>query len=110
MSWIPLFEADKLVHNAGVCARFEQKQIAVFCIREGDSDRLYAIGNWDPIGKASVLSRGIPGSVGESVVVASPLYKQHFCLETGQCLEQEDIKVPVYQVRNHQGIVEILTV
>ena len=60
---------------------------------------LYALGNYDPIGCASVLSRGIVGSIGERLVVASPLYKQHFDLVTGECLEEASAAVPVYEVR-----------
>jgi nitrite reductase (NADH) small subunit len=60
--------------------------------------KIFAISNYDPIGKANVLYRGIVGSVGDEVVVASPLYKQHFSLHTGACL-QEDISAAVYAVR-----------
>jgi nitrite reductase (NADH) small subunit len=30
--------------------------------------------------------------------VASPLYKQHFDLQTGECLEDSEVSVPVYSV------------
>lgn len=65
--------------------------------------RVFAVGNYDPVGGANVLSRGILGSVGEQIVVASPLYKQHFDLTTGQCLEQPDVVIPVYRVKLQQG-------
>jgi nitrite reductase (NADH) small subunit len=32
-------------------------------------------------------------------VVASPLYKQHFDLLTGECLEEESLKVQAYNAR-----------
>jgi len=54
----------------------------------------------------AVLSRGIIGSIGERLVVASPLYKQHFCLKTGECLEQE-VKVKTYPARIHEGQVQV---
>jgi nitrite reductase (NADH) small subunit len=108
MSWIPLFSTSKLVKNAGVCAKYEEQQIAIFCVQQAQETQVYALHNWDPIGEANVLSRGILGSLGESLVVASPLYKQHFCLETGKCLEQDEVYVPVYQVRCNQGNVELL--
>ena len=63
-----------------------------------ETPQVYAIGNWDPIGKANVLSRGIVGDIGERLVVASPLYKHHFDLQTGDCLEESDAKVPVFDV------------
>ncbi len=62
-------------------------------------DCIYAIGNYDPIGKANVLSRGVVGDIKGQIVVASPLYKQHYNLETGQCLEDATVKVPTFAVR-----------
>jgi nitrite reductase (NADH) small subunit len=46
-----------------------------------------------------VLSRGIVGDLSGRLVVASPLYKQHFDLQTGACLEEEGVQVEVYSVR-----------
>jgi nitrite reductase (NADH) small subunit len=33
------------------------------------------------------------------LVVASPVYKQHFSLATGQCIEDPGVRVPVFPVR-----------
>ena len=38
-------------------------------------------------------------------MVASPLYKQHFDLRTGRCLEQPGTRVPVHGVRVVDGTV-----
>jgi assimilatory nitrate reductase catalytic subunit len=51
----------------------------------------------------NVLSRGIVGDLGGELVVASPLYKQHFSLITGRCLEEPEHAVPVYLARIHEG-------
>src|SRR5258708_13508282 len=50
------------------------------------------------------MSRGIVGDIGGEVVVASPIYKQHFSLITGRCLEEPRFAVPAYmaEVRNGQ--------
>ncbi|MDN4502416.1 nitrite reductase small subunit NirD [Alteromonadaceae bacterium BrNp21-10] len=96
-SWIKVCNVDDLVDNSGVCALVEDKQVALFKL--AGADDVYAIGNWDPLGKANVLSRGIIGSINDAVVVASPLYKQHFCLKTGMCFEDDDVTVPVYATR-----------
>lgn len=69
---------------------------------------MYAISNFDPIGKANVLYRGIVGSVGNEVVVASPLYKQHFSLQTGQCLQDEESRVEVFPSRINDDQVQLL--
>ena len=95
--WITVCKKTELTPNTGVCALVNEEQVAVFW--EGISNELYALSNYDPIGEANVLSRGILGSVGDDMVVASPLYKQHFDLRTGDCLEQQGQQVPVYATR-----------
>lgn len=94
-----------LVADAGVTARLGGEQIALFYLREGGARRVYAIGNQDPIGGAPVLSRGIVGDVDGEPVVASPLYKQHFSLVTGRCVEDASVSVPVYRVLVSDGYV-----
>jgi len=71
-------------------------QVAVFRL---DDDRVYAIDNHDPFSRANVLSRGIVGDLKGELVVASPVYKQHFSLTSGLCLEDPGVRVPVYPVR-----------
>ncbi len=85
-----------LVANSGVCALHNEQQIALFYLPDTE-EKIFGLGNWDPLGKANVISRGIVGSVGDELVVASPLYKQHFSLKTGACLEEE-VSLPVYAV------------
>ncbi|MBT6105852.1 MAG: nitrite reductase small subunit NirD [Porticoccaceae bacterium] len=90
-------EQKDLVANSGICAMVDGQQIALFYLPK-ETPQVYAIGNWDPIGKAHVLSRGMVGDINERLVVASPLYKQHFDLHTGECLEDSEYCVPVYRV------------
>ena len=112
--WQTICQLDDLVSNAGVCALLEQnnsaldesEQVAIFHL-PNTKQQVYAIGNYDPIGQASVLYRGIVGNVGDDIVVASPLYKQHFSLRTGQCL-QKDAKVKNYPVRIVDQQVQLL--
>ncbi|MGS2723711.1 nitrite reductase small subunit NirD [Porticoccus sp. GXU_MW_L64] len=86
-----------LVPNSGVCVRHNNEQVAIFFLPK-ETPQVFAIGNWDPIGKANVISRGIVGDIDGRLVVASPLYKQHFDLTTGECLEDTEQKVPTYHV------------
>jgi nitrite reductase (NADH) small subunit len=72
------------------------------------ANELFAVSNFDPFGKANVISRGIIGSVGDSLVVASPLYKQHFNLRTGECLEDDSKALKTYQIRVDAGQVQLL--
>ncbi|SMY31977.1 Nitrite reductase (NADH) small subunit [Photobacterium andalusiense] len=103
--WITVCNENDLFLDAGVCALVNGHQIALFLC--GHNNSLYAINNYDPIGKANVLSRGIVGSLNGTVVVASPLYKQHFCLESGQCVERAETLVPTYPVRRYNGNVQV---
>lgn len=95
---------DDIVPFRGACALLSGKQIAFFRV---NNDQLYAIDNFDPIGKAEVLSRGIVGDLKGEVVVASPLYKQHFNLVTGQCMEDSEVKVSTYPIDVKNGDIYI---
>lgn len=103
MAWTDICAVEDLVENSGICALLNEQQVAVFLLDVLGEPQIYAIGNYDPLGKANVLSRGMVGSIGEQIVVASPLYKQHFDLMTGQCLEQPEVVIPVYGVKLQQG-------
>ena len=105
---IKICEVNDLIPNSGICALLnnngKDEQVAVFFLPETEQ-KIFAIGNWDPLGQANVLSRGIVGNIGDELVVASPLYKQHFSLITGSCLEEDDISVPVYSVSIEENAV-----
>jgi nitrite reductase (NADH) small subunit len=96
--WVQVCYLDDIVPNTGVCALVDDEQVAIF--RVGQSE-LYALDNYDPNAKASVLSRGLIGNLGERLVVASPIYKHHFDLRTGECLEAPEHSVHAWQVRLH---------
>ena len=102
--WVSVCQESELISNVGVCALLGEHQVAIFKLSNGD---MYAIDNYDPFSDANVLSRGICGDIKGQAVIASPIYKQHFNLMTGQCLEDESISVPVYQIRIIDGMVEI---
>ena len=106
MSWITICEKSSLSPNTGVCAKLGEEQVAIFW--ESLNDTLYAVSNYDPIGDANVLSRGMIGSLGDALVVASPLYKQHFDLRTGKCIEAPENQLKTWQVREDQGLVQLL--
>lgn len=97
---VPLCHVNDLVADSGICALLpDGSQVALFYLPDQEENRIFALGNWDPIGKANVLSRGIVGDIGNTLVVASPLYKQHFRLQDGRCVEDETVSVPVYSVQ-----------
>lgn len=102
--WIKVCRLDDIVPNTGVCALVGGEQVAVFRVDDGS---LYAIGNHDPFSHANVLSRGIVGDLKGELVVASPVYKQHFSLVTGRCLEDDTVGVRTFAVRIEDGAIYI---
>ncbi len=97
--WNSVCALEDILPDSGVCVDLEGRQIAVFRVDEW----VYALDNRDPASGANVLSRGIVGDIGGEIVVASPIYKQHFCLATGRCLEDADFSVRTYPARLLDG-------
>ena len=93
-----------IVPDTGVAALVGGEQIAVFRIDQ----EIYAIGNRDPFSGANVLARGIVGDLNGELVVASPVYKQHFSLLSGRCIEDPSVSVPVYRARVEGADIQIL--
>jgi nitrite reductase (NADH) large subunit len=88
-----------VIPESGVAALLEGRQIAVF--RVGPA--VYAIGNHDPASGVNVLARGIVGDLNGELVVASPIYKHHYSLTSGRCLEDPELSVPTYAARIMRG-------
>jgi nitrite reductase (NADH) small subunit len=104
IQFISVCNIDDLVPGRGACALIGGQQVAIFKLPRGS---VYAIGNHDPFSGANVLSRGIVGDLKGELVVASPIYKQHFSLVSGRCLEKPEVSVPVYPVRTLKGRIEV---
>lgn len=98
--WIPVCALDDILPDTGVCALAGGRHVAVFRV---GADQVYAIDNVDPKFQASVLARGLVGNLGERLVVASPLHKQHYDLRTGECLESPEHSVRAHAVRVADG-------
>lgn len=95
--WLTVCDRSLLTPGRGVAALLpDGRQVALFVDRAG---RTYAIDNRDPFTGAYVLSRGLVGSDGGQPFVASPLLKQRFDLATGACLDDDEVSVPVFEVR-----------
>lgn len=110
-AWISVCQDNDLTENTGLCALHDGEQVAIFKISLSENNTydqdIYAISNYDPIGKANVLSRGILGNIGDHLVVASPLYKQHFDLITGECLEDSEQMVKTYEIRRFNNEIQL---
>ncbi len=104
MEWTLVCPLEDIVPDTGVCALLGKEQVAVFRV---GADDVFAIGNVDPHSRAAVLSRGLVGSIGARIVVASPIYKQHFDLTNGECIESAAHSVDCYRARVLDGQVWI---
>jgi len=113
--WLTICNIEDITKNTGVCADFNGKQVAIFHMkRANDNDatnggsEVKAVCNLDPFAKANVLSRGLITEKDNKYFVASPLLKQEFCLETGQCQQDESVAISTYKARINAGLVQLM--
>ena len=103
---VAICPVERIDRDAGVAALVDGHAVAVFRTHD---DRVFALANHDPFGRAGVLARGIVGTRlvdGVDVpFVASPLHKQAFDLRTGQCLDDPAVAVAAYEVVVDDGLV-----
>jgi nitrite reductase (NADH) small subunit len=105
--WTDVCALDEIWPDTGVCALIDGQQVAIFRLAGAGGERLFALDNHDPFSNANVLSRGLVGNLGERLVVASPIYKQHFDLATGECVEDATVSLRCWRVRVVDGRVQV---
>ncbi|NGP04024.1 nitrite reductase small subunit NirD [Rhodococcus sp. 14C212] len=105
LEWTSACPLSHLIPGRGAAVLLRGgEQAALFRLDDGS---LRAVGNFDPFGRAAVMSRGIVGDRGGEPTVASPLLKQVFSLDDGRCLDDPSVRLPVYDVRVWAGVVQI---
>ncbi|MBH3431126.1 nitrite reductase small subunit NirD [Pseudomonas alkylphenolica] len=104
--WKVVCNRHDLVAQSGVVVWFEGRQVALFYLPEHDTP-VFAVDNQDPKSGAHVIGRGLIGHLKGELVVAAPLYKQHFSLSDGRCLEDAGQSLQVWPVRISGEQVEI---
>lgn len=105
--WITVGQFSDLVPGCGVGARAGGRQVALFLIPDLDN-RVLAVSNLCPFSGVHIIARGIVGDLGGEPVVASPLYKQHFSLKDGRCLEAPEISLDTWAVRVQEQEIQLL--
>ncbi|MBD3896882.1 nitrite reductase small subunit NirD [Halomonas sp. ML-15] len=102
VTWQSICTKADLVAFSGVAAWLETAdgpaQVAIFYL-PGLEQELYALDHHDPFSDANVIARGIVGDIKGEPVVASPIYKQHFRLGDGQCIEDDSVTLRTWPVR-----------
>ncbi|WP_120995504.1 nitrite reductase small subunit NirD [Stutzerimonas urumqiensis] len=108
VTWRALCSRQDLVAHSGVVAWLDGEQVALFHLPDTETgDQVFAIANKDPKSGANVIGRGIVGQLKGDLVIASPLYKQHFRLADGTCLEYPEQRLRVWPARLNGDAVEI---
>ncbi|WP_282373216.1 nitrite reductase small subunit NirD [Pseudomonas sp. PS02290] len=106
--WRAVCTREDLVLNSGVVALMGTAQVALFYVASvGGAPHLFAVDNRDPVTGVNVIGRGLIGSLGGDLVIASPLYKQHYRLKDGTCLEDAALRLRTWPVRLVGDVVEI---
>lgn len=104
VEWHDVCSSDDVLPGSGVAALINGEQVAIVRTRDG---QFAALSNFDPFSKAFVIARGIVGDRAGVPKIASPIYKQNFSLETGQCLDDPTVRLPVFPVRVTEGRVQV---
>ncbi|EKT4522184.1 nitrite reductase small subunit NirD [Pseudomonas putida] len=104
--WQTVCRLQDLVADSGVVVWHEGEQVALFYL-PGQAQPVYALDNRDPRSGANIIGRGLVGSLHGQLVVAAPLYKQHFSLHDGHCLEDTTQALRVWPVRLCGDAVEL---
>lgn len=104
--WTTLCNQTDLVPYSGVAALHNNEQIALFYL-PGEENEVFALSNHDPVSNANVIARGLVGDIDGKLMVASPLYKQHYDLRSGECLDAGGNALKSWAVRLREGVVEV---
>jgi NAD(P)H-dependent nitrite reductase small subunit len=99
-NWNFICDLEEVFPDSGVAALIDGKQLAIFRV---GADQIYALDNFDPNSEANVMSRGLVGDINGEPVVASPVYKHHFSLITGRCIEDPEQSILAYPARISEG-------
>lgn len=105
MSWINICDETSLPQGSGVAAWVGGNAVAIFNLGK---DGLFALDNIDPASGVSLLARGLICEMEGELCVASPLYKQHYNLVTGVCIEDTNLVASPFEVKTEQGKVFVL--
>ena len=104
VEWHDVCALDDVLPGSGAAALIGGEQIAIVRTRDG---QLAALSNFDPFSKAFVIARGIVGDRAGVPKIVSPIYKQSFALETGECLDDPDVRLTVFPIRLAGGRIQV---
>ncbi|GAB2734990.1 nitrite reductase small subunit NirD [Arthrobacter bambusae] len=103
-SWHRVCPLVELEPAWGEAALIDGVQVAIFRL---DADNVYAVAQQDPATLANVMARGITGSRGSRPTIASPLHKEVYDLQTGECYSNPGLRLPAFRTRMVDGFIEV---
>lgn len=103
-AWHDVCALEDLEPLWGEAARVAGRQVALYRV---DAATVLAADHRDPRTGACVMARGLLGSRGPAVTVASPLHKEVYDLATGRCLTGDGPALPVHPVEVRDGRVRV---
>jgi nitrite reductase (NADH) small subunit len=102
--WHRVCAIDELEPAWGEAALVGGTQVALF---RTTPDEVLAVSQQDPATLSNVMARGIVGSRGSRPTIASPLHKEVYDLETGECFTNPELRLATYSTRLVDGYLEV---
>lgn len=103
-AWHRVCAVDELELAWGEAALVDGKQLALFRVEPGG---IYAVAQQDPATLANVMARGITGCRAGRPTIASPLHKEVYDLQTGECFTTPGLRLDSYATRIVDGFIEV---
>lgn len=102
--WYPVCLLTDLESEWGEAALIDGAQVAVFRLWD---DQVRVTSHLDPRTGAAVMARGIVGTRGGVPTIASPLHKEAYSLETGECFSNPELRLEILPSRVIEGLVQV---
>lgn len=103
-AWHRICRLEDLETAWGEAALIENRQVALFRLSPTE---VYAVSHRDPATAANVMARGIVGSKGGRPTIASPLHKEVYDLQTGECFGDPSLYLRTFPTRLVDGFIEV---
>ncbi|SDW11173.1 assimilatory nitrite reductase (NAD(P)H) small subunit [Arthrobacter sp. cf158] len=103
-TWQRVCPVEELEVAWGEAALIAGRQVALF--RTAPTE-VFAVAQQDPATLANVMARGIIGSRGSRPTIASPLHKEVYDLETGECFTNPELTLEAFPTRLVDGFIEV---
>src|SRR6187431_3614526 len=104
LEWHDACVIDEVAPGTGLAVSVADEQIAIVRTQGGV---LAALSNFDPFSRAFVIARGTVGDRAGVPKIASPIYRQSFCLQTGECFEDRKVRLEVFPIRVLGGRIQV---